>query len=326
MAEKLTAEDIEAICQQVWQRSPDAVSFPGGEGRKTALVHFESGSFAVSKRSSMGRAQLEREALIRLSDTGAVPDLLYGKGDVVVQQAINGQRLSEALELADRTGRDRMLIKAGQSLFRLRRQARDTGLENMAPDIGIRSGWAEDMANVPLRLAEMTNVALEGYDPQAVAEIVRPRYRGFVKWDARPGNALVTDKGGVIWFDWEHCGVGSVEDDLVWLLADEWCPISAVAEETLLQDLERETGSDLAQRFHYKAVMHSVIRLSLILDRKGDGPWWSVRESLQNDRIGVSLAHVTRVAKRASVWAGKYDDLAALVPFLRGVHAFASQL
>ena len=49
----------------------------------------------------MGRAQLEREALIRLSDTGAVPDLLYGKGDVVVQQAIDGQRLSEALELAD---------------------------------------------------------------------------------------------------------------------------------------------------------------------------------------------------------------------------------
>lgn len=32
--------------------------------------------------------------------------------------------------------------------------------------------------------------------------LLKPR---FVKWDARPGNAMVNEEGQVHWFDWEHC-------------------------------------------------------------------------------------------------------------------------
>jgi hypothetical protein len=101
----------------------------------------------------------------------------------------------------------------------------------------------------------------------------------------------------------------------VWLLADEWTPISPTAEETLATIIANSASSSLdeiAHRFRVKAVLHSMIRLMLILNTKGEGPWRQARCSMIYDHVGVSLPHVNRLCRRAQIWAQDTKDLQGL--------------
>ncbi len=330
MAEpRVNDEEISTVCRQILGAEPTGITYPGGRDRKTVIADIGDREIVATKRSSLSRAKLEARVLQVLGDGPHVPKLLGQKGNFVLQSRLIGQRLSEALELSNVETRKELLISAGMSLIELQVKANDSDLLSEAPKIGDRKGWHLDFAKSPDRLAEQISASPPVYEPDLLASIIAVRLPSFVKWDSRPGNALVDAQGSVGWFDWEHCGVGSAEDDLVWMLADEWSPNVPEAEFELLKrmaSIHDEDFETLVSRFHTKAVLHSIIRLGLILRRKGDGPWWNAESSLKNDRVGVSPAHVKRVITRAGRWAGAHPHLRGLTEFLHQVHEHAKAL
>ncbi|NRB20266.1 MAG: phosphotransferase [Rhodobacteraceae bacterium] len=327
--QKLSKLEITEFCERHWHIAPDEITYPGGEGRKTVLVKIRGRSFALSKRRSDGRAELEALVLDRLGPSKLVPPLVVRDKDFVVQGVIEGERLTQSLESASKESRKRQLIQAGKTLLELQNSGEKAGLLSVVPQIGQRAGWMEDFVRTPTRLADFISLELSGFDEMSVLAVIKRRVPAFVKWDARPGNAMTTEDGQIVWFDWEHCGCGSVEDDLVWLLADEWTPICQEAEQKLLSLAARSKNlsvDELIHRFRMKAVLHSLIRLLLILERKGDGPWWSVQSSMKYDRVGVSLPHVNRVCRRAMGWIEETPELHGLAPLIRAIGDHAARL
>ncbi|MEP2706259.1 MAG: phosphotransferase [Roseibium sp.] len=304
-----------SFCNTVWGKGPLSISYPGGAGRKTVIVDLEDGRYAVSKRASPSRAKLEALVLQKLSPSGKVPAYVTQDGEYVVQEVVNGDRLSEVLEYATPEKRTEKIILAGKTLFELQQAGRNTGLIEIAPKIGADPAWKNNLAQVPLRLAERMGFSLTGYDAEKIGAWLEKGETAFVKWDARPGNAFVANDNRIIWFDWEHCGVGSTEDDLVWLLADEWTPISPDAEAALLAHYSLHSSvsiDEITHRFKTKAVLHSMIRLMLIFDRKTEGRWPSIKLALAQDRVGVSLPHINRLCRRTADWVDTIPEFRCL--------------
>ncbi|WP_171021806.1 phosphotransferase [Parasedimentitalea maritima] len=326
---KIQPEEIANFCREFFNREVSGVEYPAGKDRKTVIVHLPDRSIVVSKRASASRAKLEASVLEKLSSTGFVPSLVGRRRDILAQELICGNRLSHELERAYANNRERLLIQSGSTLLDLQEAGKQVGLNKYAPLIGDRDGWFLDFAKSPLRLAKLVNAPVPNYDAEALAKRISPKDLTFVKWDARPGNALFTPKGKVSWFDWEHCGCGSPEDDLVWLLADEWTPINKPAEEFLLQKIAQENSSsldELSARFRSKAILHSAVRLALIFSRKGSGPWWNVKSAMMADRVGVSLPHVRRLCRRASGWSASLEGSVNLAELFTATEEYASSL
>lgn len=318
----LTEPEVVELCLSVWNTKPESIEHPGGVGRKTLVVRIKGQNHVISKRSSKNRAKLEAMTLKKLASTGAVPSGRIFSDQFVIQDYVEGDRLTQKLELGDDKTREKWLTLAGKTLVKLQAAGRESGLKNLAPKIGSRSGWHTEFATSPIRLADQLGVARPKVEIEAIASRLHTNQSAFVKWDARPGNALVSPQGSVIWIDWEHCGIGSLEDDLVWLLADEWSPISPVSEENLLHHLGSVSGistDEITYRFRTKAILHSTIRLGLIYRRKGDGPWWNPRTAMQFDRVGVTFAHVRRVCQRAAAWSRETKGFGDIAGFLESL-------
>jgi len=326
---KVQPEEISDFCRDLLGREVSGVDFPAGKDRKTVIVHLPDRSIVVSKRASASRAKLEASVLEKLSSTGFVPSLVGRRGGMLAQELVCGNRLSHELEMGDANDRERLLIQSGSTLLDLQEAGKQAGLNKYAPPIGNRDGWFLDFAKSPLRLAQLVNAPPPNYDAEALAKQISPKDLTFVKWDARPGNALLTPNGTVSWFDWEHCGCGSPEDDLVWLLADEWTPINEPAEDFLLRKAaqkSRSTLDELSARFRSKAILHSAVRLTLIFTRKGSGPWWNVKSAMEADRVGVSLAHVRRLCRRSRRWSADLEGRVDLIELFTATEEYAISL
>lgn len=294
---KLTEDQIVGICQRFMDAAPTAIEYPGGRGRRSAVAVIGDRRVVVSLRASVGRARLEASVLSRLQDTGLVPHLIGRKDTLVVQAYVPGSRLSQVLDSATPTDASEFLKSASTSLVDLQNAASDAGLQDIAPEIGARPGWTKDLLGVPAHLARIMGLPMPQLDFDTLAALLTPATPVFVKWDARPGNAIVGADGRLCWFDWEHCGLRAESDDLAWLLADEWSPSSLDAE----RHAAGLTG-DGAERLFTMEILHSCVRMSLILARKGDGPWWSHQACLEQDRVGVTEAHLRRLATRMQRW------------------------
>ncbi|AKO96994.1 Phosphotransferase enzyme family [Marinovum algicola DG 898] len=300
----------------------EIVGRPGGKGRKTVFCRIDGRLCAVALRRSEGRAELEAAILRRLGRDGLSPRLIGRKGALVVQAHVAGRRLSEHLDTADPTEAEALMARAAEALIAAQAVAAREGLSGRVPVIGARPGWATDLAHAPAQLARSHGLPVPEADFGALLE-ADPKPH-FIKWDARPGNALVTESGAVCWIDWEHAGARSPVDDLVWLFADEWAPEAPVALEAALAQLSERDGTPpeaLRAQFIARAVAHSSVRLSLIFARKGEGPWWRHAACLQHDRVGVTPGHVRHVAGRASVWAKELPGLLSLVPIFESLAA-----
>ena len=290
------------FCRRHLGAEVDTFTFPGGRDRKTIVIEVAGTRYALAKRSSAGRARLEANVLRVGQQTSHAPDLIAQEDVFVLQFFVDGTRLTEELEFADKSNRAILLNNAGRALLRLQSHASWATELKDAPKIGHRDGWAEDFARTPVRLAEQLEMGAPEWDLQSILPHLVLKETAFVKWDSRPGNALVKPDRSVVWIDWEHAGLASPEDDLVWLLADEWTPDLESVEQDLILELAKTSAlsaDELEIRFKIKAVLHSAIRLGLVFRRKGDGPWWNVRDALEHDRVGVSRGHVQRVCKRA---------------------------
>ena len=293
----LSTEEVNAFCRAHWSTVPDAIEFPGGQGRKTVVVQMGPRRFAISRRKTEGRARLEAMVLEQLSATGRVPQPVFCDGRFVVQQYVQGQRLTEALELASAPERRKLLSEAADALVTMQAVATENALDQSVPEIGARPNWFLDFSFSSKRLSDQLNVSIEAYPVEDVARLISRKDASFCKWDARPGNAVMAD-GKSVWFDWEHCGRGSVEDDLVWLFSDEWTPIAPFPDFARVLGVKHDRVAGIEARFIAKSILHICIRLSLIFQRKGTGPWWSAQEAMRHDRVGVTPAHVRRLCQK----------------------------
>ncbi len=305
------------------------VQFPGGESRRSYRAILENGkSVIVTKRKTIARSQLECQALRALGDAGMpVPSLLASDGHLFFQQDVGQQRLSESLH-ACTTSSERLALldSAVLGLSQIQHCATEAGLDSCVPLLGSDEKWRQQFAELPRTIGQFLEVAAPATDTDAVVDILAVPQPRFVKWDARPGNALVDANSTVIWVDWEHCGARNRLDDLAWLLADEYNVDDEAAEGRLLdRHLDKfKDGRDADAAFEYLMVygtLHTCVRLGLILDRKvnnkggrkghgeNKGDWWDAQYCLSGDKIGVTQLMAERQCERASRWAAYSSQL-----------------
>jgi len=322
------------------------VQFPGGKSRRSYRAILENGkSVIVTKRKTIVRSQLECHALRTLGNAGMpVPGLLASDGRLFFQQDVGQQRLSESLQ-ACTTSRERLTLLDGAvvGLSQMQHCATEAGLDSRVPLLGSDEKWRQQFAELPQTIGQFLKVATPAIDTDAVVDVLAVHRPRFVKWDARPGNALVDANGTVIWVDWEHCGARNRLDDLAWLLTDEYNVDDEAAEGQLFdRHLDKfKDGRDADDAFEYLMVygtLHTCVRLGLILDRKvnnkGDrkgygenkGDWWDAQYCLSRDKIGVTQMMAERQCQRASRWAANSKQLNNLSEWFRVVQQIIVQL
>ena len=146
----------------------------------------------------------------------------------------------------------------------------------------------------------------------------------FVKWDARPGNAMVAE-GDIVWFDWEDCGRSKALDDLAFVLCDEWCALDEEAETRLknlyLPFFNRSMSPERADHYlRLFGITHMVLRLRMSLKLYlRDGDWWDRDYCLQGDKIGVTPVEAARLLARLHRWVDGVAEWQPLKPWLDDV-------
>jgi aminoglycoside phosphotransferase (APT) family kinase protein len=313
---------IKAFCKAHFGQEPDRIQTPGGRRRKTIIVEYGPDLYVVSRRKTVARARLEEQVLKALAPTGHVPGFVARSERYLVQEYVPGQRLTQALETASAQQQQYLVDLALQTLAQLQSAAALTGLNDQVPDIGKRKELEAGLLTRPARIAAILDIAAPRFDHAAFRRDFAAGSAGFVKWDARPGNALVRPDGSVCWFDWEHSGRYAPQADPAWFLADEWCP--DFGEDPAFAGFAPK-GLANSPAFLSFAILHSCHRLWLILDRKGSGRWWSYVSCLENDYIGVTAQHVERICTRATRWASQLEGAEEFQTFFAEVKRKATE-
>jgi hypothetical protein len=226
---------------------------------------------------------------------------------------------------AGRDDVERALDAALAALARCHEAGRAAGLGKGAATLGAATDWRATFATMPGRIGDATGVAPPAIDSARLADGVLPRTVAFVKWDARPGNAIVRDTGRVAWFDWEHAGVRSPLDDVAWLLGDEYVgDLPGIEHALLARHLAAFAGDldDDAARDYLMTVLclHACVRLALILSyRLRDGRWWDRRQTIREDRVGVDIGYALTLCAKAGRWARETRLTRPLSPWFADV-------
>ncbi len=326
---KLFIERCEGL---LGQKAVD-VSFPGGKSRDSIRLRLADGTTVIgTRRSSGNRGLLERRVLSELSVLGApVPAILARDRDIIIQQDVGTRRLTEVLDGLSPIQTLAWLDRGLESLRAIYQAADQCRWTADVATIGLDRPWRQEFAETPLRLARHFGLPEPQINIESIAKRLRPKRHGLVKWDARPGNAIVADDDTVYWIDWEHCGRRSRIDDAAWLIADEYVTDLGDFENAALNTwVEQLVGANKAsESLEYLAIfgtMHMGIRLGLILSHKGDGPWWSHEHCLAGDKIGITREAAVRTCRRASRWASRSDLLRDVVQMYDSAADIVEQL
>ncbi len=300
---------------------------PGGRRRESVRVRLAEGAVIATRRPKTNRGRLEVGVLRALgAHTHHVPRILAFEDGWLIQEDLGERRLSEALAQSDAAGVEAWLDAALESLHAIHQAGREAGLESKVAVIGHKAGWLDELTTMPARLGahlDMPPPAIEAAALHALLRVSTPR---FIKWDARPGNAVARADGSVAWFDWEHCGARAWLDDAAWLLGDEYAGATPAAEGRLLaRHLDAYAdgrGADEAAAYLAAfGTFHMCVRLGLILKYKDRGEWWDAAYCLERDKIGVTRAQALLTARRAARWAARAGPVRALAPWFEAIAA-----
>lgn len=310
-------------CQRLLGAAPSAWEAPGGQQRRSLRVHTHDGPVIVTRRRRANRAALEIAVLQALHEHGApVPRVLAAGGGWLIQEDLGTRRLSAVLAGADAPD---WLERAVASLAAVHEAGRRAGLARQVAPLGADPRWlGENVLAAPAKLGRLAGIAPAALDREKLGSALFPAVPCFIKWDARPGNAVARRDGRVAWFDWEHCGVRCALDDLAWLLGDEYAAI-APTEETAILDrhLSRFADGrslDEARRYlHIFGTFHVCVRLGLILAHKGEGPWWDPALCLERDKIAVTKDAALGLCERGARWSAQAWETAPLAPWFREI-------
>lgn len=327
-------DSLAMLCEEQLGGVISHITFPGGSDRSACLVQWEDGRSTVACfRSEVTRARLEERVLHHLNQQNApVPTVLFFNGIVLLQEALPGVRLSTLLATADSASCRALLAEALSSLHQIHLAAERAGLDQAVPLLGNEEDWIARHIRQLRKIGDALDIPVPSLDKPSLQDILLPLKPRFVKWDARPGNAMVAPNGKVAWFDWEHCGARNRLDDLVWLLCDESVPFCMKTEQALLAEFVPlfADGATLVAAHRYAAVagvLHCTARLGLILHKQqGEEGWWDKQEILDYDYIGVTPQQAQLLCARAAAWAQREPLVAPLARWFGKVAASIESL
>lgn len=320
---RISSEDASQLVQQVFGQQPDSVAWPGGRSRKTFVITYGDQKYVVSRRAGPGRARLEAHILERLHAGGFSPKLVRQRENWVVQSFVPGDRLAVALA----TGGGNAGPAAARSLALMQQAATTANLHEIVPAIGARPGWTRDLLTAGHRIAAAQGWPAPDLDLDQIETFLTSPPRTFVKWDARPGNAVVNPATSQpVWIDWEHAGLRVAADDLVWLVCDEWFPEDPELEAATIAAYQGGHGDafdfDLDRYVRVFGVFHMLVRATLILERLRSAGWGDETRLLQLDQVGATPGRLASLCARGRRWsalspeagslAGLFDRIASL--------------
>ena len=299
---------LKAAAEQAMSEEVVRVSFPGGESRNAIRCELASGQTVLaSRRRNSQRRRHEIGISTALSEADAPAPRVLGVVDgVLVQEDLGDHRLNIALaEMQDEATREALVMAALESLARCKAAISQASIVQELPVKGKGFRWRSALAAVPTVLARMLDLRPPPDRSDPIAALLAVPEPRFVKWDARPGNAMVDEHGHVRWFDWDHAGLRNSVDDLVWLVCDEYVDLSADAEDAVLDRMVPGfgAGEDWSDYVRVMGAVHFSVRLHMILEhRLKSGKWWDFDYCCRTDRIGITQECALRTAQRALRW------------------------
>jgi hypothetical protein len=320
-------DEIADACRALIGEAPAAIDPPAGRRRRSfRVLHLGDRTVIATRRRSAARAELEFRVLEALHGRGApVPAPLAFRDGWLIQDDLGARRLSAAIMAGDAAA---WLDRALGALAACHDAAADAGLAGNLATLGARPDWLDRLVHVPQRIGQ--RIGLPAPTLADAAALAPPR-AFFVKWDARPGNAIARDDGSVFWFDWEHCGARDGLDDLAWTLGDEYAVLAPAAEEALIDRYLPRFSAHSAQadpRAYLAAMgtLHMSVRLALILHHKADGSWWDDAVCIADDKVGVMRPTALALCEKAARWAARAPATARLAPWFGRVREHIASL
>ena len=315
------AASAEDACWRLFGEHALGLEQPGGRSRDSVRVRLEGRSVIATRRKNAKRAELEVFVLRALGKQGApVPAVLAFDGSWFIQEDLGPHRLSQVLARVKEAEGEIVLDSAMAGLDAVHRAGRVAGLHDRVVALGTKASWLAELIDTPQRIGARLGMAAPELPTAELTRMLAVGPPRFVKWDARPGNAIVRRDLSVAWFDWEHCGCRNRLDDLGWLLGDEYVPDWPEVEERLLArhlPSFAEDGDPVAAEAYLRCfgTLHMCVRLALILSKKGERDWWDAEDCLARDRVGVTAAAARTTAWRAARWSAQAPLLEALPPW-----------
>jgi hypothetical protein len=289
-------------------------------------VSFKDGGSAIVSHRATGRAKLEFEVLKRLRAHGAlVPDVLAYDGKYIIQEDLGAKQFNRVIRRVEPDECEELVNIALLSMAKTNRAARKAGLKNYVATLGEGEDWRLKVTNRPRLLGEFLNLPIPDFPVSKIVERLRVVDYEFVKWDARPPNAIYLADGNVAWIDWEHCGRRNSLDDLVWWFCDQ---SMSELPDMELRLLKRHVpaiarGWDEEDAHDYLAVygtLHLCMRLTFVLQgqrNRGLKDWSSV--SSGDKEAASALRSARKLSARATRWSARSPLTAALTPWLQEV-------
>ena len=316
---------VAALSQRVFNKTPKRVAFPGGTSRAAFIADMGDSVFVFAKRENKDDAQLEGIVLKTLGDTGYVPRLRAVVDDWVVQEFLQGNRLPLLINETDSSKKREALVSSAlESLIHIHEAAHRANLQHRMPKIGTVDKWLWNRTGAAKRISKSIGIMPPELNREKLVSLMDVKRDEFVKWDARPGNAMVND-GRVVWFDWEDCGRSKALDDLGFMLCDEWTELTAEAEARIkakfLPFFNRSMTSQKAEDYltHF-GMTHMILRLRLAQKlHTRDGKWWDRDYCLKGDKIGVTSVEMGRLVNRMLRWSDGVAEWQPLRPWLHDV-------
>ena len=312
------------LCERCLGVEVTSFDFPGGSRRDSCRMTLADGrSVIATVRDEPHRAELETNVLLALTDTDApTPRVLHDTGRVLFQEDRGARRLSSALHEAEPERAAALLGNALDSLVRLHEAGRSRSLADHVPLLGCASGWIEDLIDRPVALGSLLDVRPARPRIDDLRDLLVVLDPTFIKWDARPANAVLSEDDAISWIDFEHCGARNPLDDLAWVLADETVPDDPARDEALVAWFAPRFGGSLPaeMREHYAwamALLHGTHRLNLMLDSalNDERGWRDPDECIRRDSVGVAKSFAVRQCRRLAHYASRSSLTEALVPF-----------
>lgn len=328
VSKKLSRSDAHRRCEKATGKKIADVEYPGGRSRESWRVIFDKGETAiVTRRKSPMRANLEIKVLKSLSKHDVPSPKIVATTDwkLFLQEDLQGERLSKLLMYADEDKAEQLLGSALSGLSQAQKAASKEQLDLQVPIIGARKDWIRELLERPYPIGEFFNTPAPSLDMKALYRLLRIKKPRFIKWDSRPGNAVVREDGTVSWYDWEHAGSRNRLDDMVWLMADEFSPdhieVEARLIEKYLPDFADHYTLDEAKTYlMVYGVFHMLIRLGLMLTYQNkDKEWWDIDYCIKKDKIGITLECAQRTCLRAARWAKHSPLTEELSPWLEKI-------
>lgn len=321
---RLSRKNAHKRCEKVMGKKVVDFEYPGGRSRESWRVIFgENDTAILTRRKEIFRANLEIKVLKALGKHNVPSPKLLATTDwkLFVQEDLKGERLSKEIMHADEEKAERLLDSALSGLLQAQIAASEELLDLQMPIIGARKDWIIELLERPYPIAKHFKEPLPQLNFKALYQKLRVTHPRFVKWDSRPGNAVVQADGTVAWYDWEHAGSRNRLDDVAWLMADEFVPDHPEAEARLLEKYLPEFADhkSLEEARSYLMIygtFHMLIRLGLMLYNKGDEEWWDIDHCIKKDKVGITLECAQRTCLRASRWAKHSPLTEDLSPWL----------